>query len=267
MEAIHRLRDYLEPLAEAGICIAFSGGVDSALLLAAAVEVCGRGKVHAVTLHTPLHPPSDSKEAKELAEELGAIYSVVEIPEIPEAIRNNPSDRCYLCKKDLFSRLWDDAATKQLSHLLDGTNADDLKEYRPGLQALRELRVASPLAELGITKKQVREMAEAMGLSVSKKPSTPCLATRFPYGDPLTPDGMERANQMERFLRDKGFPVVRARVHRDVLRLEVPVTDLERLLSHREELVSLGRELGFYYVSLDLAGFSSGSMDIPLGRG
>ena len=245
-----------------GVCVAFSGGVDSAVVLSAALRAgC---KVHAVTLHSPLHSPADPDGAKALARELGATHAVLDIGEIPAPILDNPVDRCYLCKKELFSRLWDYTRQQGLAHLLDGTNADDRKVYRPGLRALGELGVKSPLAELGYSKEKVRALAREFGLTVAEKPAAPCLATRFPYGARLSQEQMAKADRIEHFLRERGHKVVRARIHGDTVRVEVPAHGFEELLKLREELVPLCHRLGFAYVTMDLEGFRSGSMDIGL---
>lgn len=245
-----------------GVCVAFSGGVDSAVVLSAALRAGCR--VHAVTLHSPLHSPADPDGAKALAQELGATHAVLTIDEIPAPILDNPVNRCYLCKKELFSSLWDYTRQQGLAHLVDGTNADDHKVYRPGLRALKELGVKSPLAELGYSKEQVRALAREFGLTVAEKPSAPCLATRFPYGTRLSEELMAKADRIETFLREKGHRVVRARIHSDTVRVEVPVDDFEKLLQVREELISLCHEQGFVYVTMDLEGFRSGSMDVGL---
>lgn len=251
-------------MGEGGFCVAFSGGVDSAVVLAAAVAACGPDKVHAVTFYSPLHSPSEPEEAKSQALALGAVHGVVALETIPEPILDNPPDRCYLCKKELFGKLWEYARERGIGCLLDGTNADDLTVYRPGLRALVELEVTSPLAALGLGKEQVRGLARELGLPVAEKPANPCLATRFPYGTRLTKLGLYRADEIESYLKQRGMEVVRARIHRDTVRLEVPPENFPELLALREELLTLCRELGFFYVTMDLAGFSSGSMDIPL---
>lgn len=255
------LRSY--PGAENGLCIAFSGGVDSAAVLCAA---CETGlPVWAVYFKTALHPAREHEEARTLAEKMGAAFALIEVDEFSEAgIENNPPDRCYRCKRLLFTRLSSFAGKKGITVLCDGTNGDDLHEYRPGLRALQELSVKSPLAELGLSKQQVRRLAREKGLLVSEKPSSPCLATRLEYGAPLCRDDLLRIGRAEELLKSWGFLAVRVRLHRGLARIELPLNELEALLARREELCGELESLGFRYVTLDLQGLRSGSMDIGL---
>ena len=255
---------FLSGRAPVGFCVAFSGGVDSALLLAACAGTGGR--VLAVTLHSPLHAPGEPGEAAALAHSLGVEHRLLTLPEIPPAILNNPPDRCYLCKKELFGRILTLAQAEGPGVVVDGTNADDLGVYRPGRKALAELGVLSPLAALGFSKAQVREMAGELGLTVAGKPSAPCLATRFPYGAPLTPEGMAKAERMESAVKALGIPVARARIHGETVRIEIPPDDFGKLVAARGELAALCRSLGFFYLAMDLEGFRSGSMDVGIGE-
>ena len=188
---------------------------------------------------------------------------------MPE-ILSNPPDRCYYCKKFLFEKLAELANQLGRGIVMDGTNADDLNEFRPGLRALRELSVCSPLAESGITKAQVRQMAAEMGLETASRPSAPCLATRLPYGTKISKGLLQKIEAGEAFLKDLGFPVLRLRVHPaadgGVARIEVPADRLEDLLMCRETIIPYLKELGFAQVTLDLEGFRSGSYDEILKR-
>ncbi len=271
----NRMKEYLEKQAELmeimdqytnnDIIIAFSGGVDSSLLLKIACEKAKakQTKVYAVTIHTKLHPMNDLDNARRVALESGAIHEVLHVDELSEAgIGNNPEDRCYLCKKCLFQKLLDMAKEKNITHVLEGTNEDDLHMYRPGLKALKELGVLSPLAQVQITKAEVRKMAENYGLSVANRPSAPCLATRFPYGTELSYDVMRQIEKAEDYIRSFGFYNVRVRVHGDIARIEVDDRDLEKLLQQRASIISFMKEIGFCYITIDLEGFRSGSMDI-----
>jgi uncharacterized protein len=244
--------------------VAFSGGVDSAVLLAAACKAAGVGKVHAVTMQTPFHSPREPEAAAALAGEMGAIHRVITLEELDPALLQNPVDRCYRCKGWVFTTIQAYAAEHGLAAVLDGTNADDLGEYRPGLRALKELGIVSPLARLGISKAAVREMAAAQGISVAKKPSAPCLATRFPYDTPLQVEKLRVVDGLESYLKSLGPQTLRVRVYGDTLRLEVLPEDFSILLEKRVEIAAKAREAGFLYTTLDLEGFRSGSMDLPL---
>lgn len=263
------LRSYLRPLVRQGICLAFSAGVDSSLLLYLTCQEAAQvGKtVQAVIFATQLHPAADVVLAQQLCDQIGATLHVVKVDEfsIP-AVKHNAPDRCYHCKKKLFTQLKETAHRLNCGVCMDGTNADDLKEYRPGLRALKELGIASPLAELGITKVQVRQMAGELGIAVAQRPSSPCLATRLPYGAEVTPQLLRRIEQGENLMKEMGFPVVRVRVHGDIVRLEVPLEHLSALLEQRPKVVDGLHELGFSYITVDLEGFRSGSMDIGRSR-
>jgi uncharacterized protein len=246
------------------IIIAFSGGVDSTLLLKAAQESADKKnhKVHAVTIHTTLHPMNEIQITEQLAKEIGAIHSVIQVDELQNAgIMNNPVDRCYQCKKYLFTKLRTMAQNLGIEVIMDGTNEDDLHVYRPGIKALHELQVLSPLAEAGMTKDDVRKMAEEYGLSTAKRPSAPCLATRFPYGTNLSYHKMKMVEKGEDFLKTLGLYNVRLRVHDDIARIEVDSQDIKKLFENRDDIISYLKNLGYAYVAVDLEGFRSGSMD------
>ncbi len=260
MASLQELRDYIDANTKKGVCLAFSGGVDSAVLLKL---VCDTGNpVHAVTFATQLHPQTEISAAKVLAAQLGAVHTVIEVDEFSDpSILQNPPDRCYRCKRLLFRRLKAYAKEHDLQVLMDGTNADDLKEYRPGLKALKELRVMSPLADLSVDKQTIRSFAKQLGLSVASKPSAPCLATRLPYGDTIHRGQLERIAKGEAYLKGMGFPIVRLRLHGDIARLEVPLAQMPELLKKSPVLIDYLHTLGFCYITMDLEGFRSGSMD------
>jgi uncharacterized protein len=264
-QKLARLRAYIADMAPRGLCVAFSGGVDSAVILALARET--GGAVHAVTMHTPFHSLKEPESARKLAEDLGATHAVITLDTLSPELMLNPTDRCYLCKKWIFTALGEYAAAHGLQYVVDGTNADDLNEYRPGLQALKELDVKSPLAQCGVTKEQVREIAAVLGISVAKKPSSPCLATRFPYGTRLARETLQKADEIENFIKALGPQTVRARIHGDTVRVEVPPEDFDVLIRHRKSLAEKVHSCGFIYVTLDLEGFRSGSMDAGIKKG
>lgn len=250
------------------VAVAYSGGVDSAVVLRAALMASS--KVHGVIFHTMLHPMEETSEAVKLAKEMGAAVQVIEVDEFTNpAITDNPPDRCYHCKHMLFTKLKAYAREHELEVVMDGTNGDDLNQYRPGLRALKELEVVSPLAQMGLDKQQVRLMAKELGLpvSVSDKPSAPCLATRLPYNTPFDREVLDRIARGEEYLKACGFQTVRLRLHGDIARLEIPKVDFGLFLEQAEGIASQLKKLGFTYITLDLEGFRSGSMDYYILRG
>lgn len=262
---LNELKEYLKPLIMDGLCIAFSGGVDSSLLLKVACDLAQEQtkSVLAVTFDTTLHPKGDITIAQKVAKELGAQHHIINVDERKQVdIKFNPVDRCYRCKKYLFENLIEFSNKNNLKYIIDGTNFDDLSAYRPGIQALKELNIRSPLAELQITKKEVRKLSELLSLSVATRPSAPCLATRLPYNTEISWDLLRNIEKGEDFLIEKGFQTCRLRVHKDILRIELPTSDFIRFLSEKENILNFLKELGFIYITLDLEGFRSGSMDI-----
>ncbi len=262
---------YLEQMmgqyAQKDIVVAFSGGVDSCLLLklsCKAAEETGR-KVYGITVQTKLHPTGELKEAENMCREIGAKHMVIHIDELKEAgILDNPVERCYLCKRYLFSKVLEQAAILQTDVVIEGTNEDDLHVYRPGIRALRELGIVSPLAQAGMTKAEVRKMAAEWKLRAAGKPSVPCLATRFPYGTALTYEKMRLVEKGEAYLKNFGFNNVRIRVHGEIARLEVDEGEFAKVMQYKNEIISYLKELGYIYITLDLEGFRSGSMDTGL---
>ena len=265
--AFHKLSDYLEQHIREGIGIAFSGGVDSSLLLKLACDIAkdNGSKVLAITFETKLHPHGDLEEAKAMAQGFGAEHKIIEVDEFSDPeIMFNPEDRCYRCKKLLFQTLIREAKEVGYQYLIDGTNFDDRNAYRPGMKALKELGIHSPLLELEITKAQIRSLAAELAIPSSDKPSAPCLATRLPYGTRLDFDILERIDQGEQFIKAYGFYNVRLRLHGDILRIEIEKGDFDRFMEYQESIITKLKELGFLYITLDLEGFRSGSMDIKI---
>lgn len=264
------LRRQMEKLTCEDTVVAFSGGADSALLLKLACDSAkenGR-KVYAVTVHSKLHPAKDLETAKKTAEELEAEHIVIETDELKDAgILDNPPDRCYRCKKYMFAKVLETAEKLGVSCVLEGTNADDTKEYRPGLRALEELGIISPLKIADLTKEEVRRLAAHYEIRVSDRPSSPCLATRFPYHTRLSYEELEKADIIEQFIRSMGYGNVRARIHGQMVRIEVDASDIGKLVTERAPLISMIRRLGYDYVSVDLEGFRSGSQDAVLSHG
>ena len=260
-----KLQKQMLVYAQGDMLVAFSGGVDSSLILKLAVQAAAKTghKVYGIMVHTMLHPMGEVEDARTTAEQIGAEFRVLEIDELKGAdILDNPVDRCYRCKKYLFRNLIEEGEKLGVSAMMEGTNEDDLHVYRPGLRAIRELGIHSPLAEAGMTKAEVRKLAGELGISVSNKPSMPCLATRFPYGTRISYEAMRKVDEGEVFVRSLGFYNVRLRIHNDVARIEVDVNEMPRLLEHCEQIVAKLKNLGYDYITVDLEGFRSGGMDL-----
>lgn len=244
------------------VVVAFSGGVDSTFLLKVAHDVLGE-QCLAVIGASETMPQEEYQSALKQVNECGANYQVIETEELlKEEFVKNPQNRCFHCKNELFSKLLTVAREKGFIWVADGSNADDLKDYRPGMQAARALGVRSPLQEAGLTKEEIRQLSNTMGLSTWDKPSSPCLSSRFPYGEEITIEKLQRVEKAESYLRKLGFKNLRVRHHQDIARLEIPKEDFAKLLEKNQELlVQELKALGFKYVTLDLAGFRSGSLN------
>ena len=266
-DKLNELRRMLEDLSAGGVCTAFSGGVDSSLLLTVLSEIYARKPfpLLAVVFATAFHTAEETASAMKQAEELGVPAELVERDVLSDLVlRGNPKDRCYHCKRGLFSEMKQIAEAHGIKNLVDGTNADDTKVYRPGRKALEELGVLSPLALCGFMKDEIRAAARELLIPVADKPSTPCLATRFPYGTVMTDEALRRVEHGEAVLREFGLKVVRLRVHGDVARIETDPAGFELAAARRFEIAFALRKEGFPYVTLDMEGFRSGSMDEPL---
>lgn len=259
-----KLTNLIDKYTKKDIVIAFSGGVDSSLLLKIACDCAKINKtnVYAVTVQTMLNSVKEIDFTSKNAQEIGAIHKIIEIDELNEAgISENPKDRCYICKKYMFSKIKEYAKSVGADKIIDGTNSDDLGTYRPGIKALKELGIISPLAGVEMSKKDVRKLALEYGISASDKPSTPCLATRFEYGTKLDYDKIRKVEKAEEYLSSLGFYNVRLRVHRDIARIEVDSENLVKIINKKDDVIEFIKALGFKYVTVDLEGFVSGSMD------
>lgn len=256
----NRLRTILADMD--GCVIGFSGGVDSTLLFAVATDVLGN-RALAVTATSQTYPERELNEARELAERIGGRHLVIvsEELDIPE-FRDNPRNRCYFCKKELFGKLRAIADQEGLGHVLDGTNIDDAGDHRPGRTAAEELRVRSPLEEAGFTKQDIRDLSRAMGLPTWDKPAFACLSSRFPYGTAITPERVGQVGLAEESLRGLGFRTLRVRYHGSVARIELGEQEFERATGAlRDDVVRLVKAAGFTYVALDLQGYRTGAMN------
>ncbi|MBS5063921.1 MAG: ATP-dependent sacrificial sulfur transferase LarE [Hungatella hathewayi] len=265
MDKRKALEQTIAELVKEDICLAFSGGVDSSLLLKVAADAAAKTgrNVYAVTFDSRLHPSCDLEIATKVAEELGGIHKVISVDELEqEEIRNNPVNRCYLCKRHLFQSLKNFAGTRGIRTIIDGTNEDDMHVYRPGIKALKELGIISPLAELHITKAEVKSLAAEYGISVASRPSTPCMATRLPYNTEINYETLERIAQGEAYLRETFSGNIRLRLHGDIVRIEMDAPAMPEVLEKRQQVITYLKNLGFLYITLDLEGFRSGSMDI-----
>ena len=249
--------------------VAFSGGVDSGLLLKVAVQTLGRDKVLAVTGRSPSVPNADLSTVAALAAEIGAAHEFLDTAEFDDPnYLANPPNRCYFCKAELYAKLASLAAERGFNAVISGANADDASDFRPGLQAAQEHRVAAPLAEAGLTKADLRRLAAELGLSIHDKPASPCLSSRVPYGEKITPENLRRIDAAETVLRELGFRECRVRHHGNLARIEVPVAEIGRLADAdlRARVDARLRKIGYQYVTLDLRGFRSGSLNEVLLR-
>jgi len=249
------------------VIIAFSGGVDSTFLVKTA-SISGLSKVMAVTGVSASLSREEGSVAKKLAETIDVEYRTIKTEELGNTdYTENSPDRCYHCKKDLFVRLKAIAAKENFPFVLDGTNADDASDWRPGSRASREEGVESPLLDIGFTKQEIRDVSKSLGLPTWNKPATPCLSSRFPYGHKITVEALGRVEKAEAFIRQYGVKELRVRNHSEVARIEVLPEDIPKLMDGpvRDEINNFLKSIGFKYVTIDLQGFRSGSANEHLG--
>ncbi len=246
------------------VAVAFSGGVDSTFLLDTARRVLG-DRVIAVTARSCSFPERELEEAKAFCASRQIRHIVCRSEELDiEGFRQNPPNRCYLCKRELFEKIREIAEKNGMNAVAEGSNTDDTGDYRPGLIAVAELGVESPLRDVGLTKAEIRQLSKELGLPTWNKPSFACLASRFPYGETISEEKLSMVDRAEQLLLDLGFHQVRVRVHGALARIEIEPDAFERLLRARETVCRRFRELGFTYVALDLQGYRTGSMNETL---
>lgn len=258
---LEKLKENLKKLGS--VAIAYSGGVDSTFLLKVAHEVLG-DKVIAVTARSSTYPEREFNEAKAYIESIGAKHIVIVSEELEiEGFSKNPVNRCYYCKKELFSKIKNIASEHGISYVLDGSNLDDTGDYRPGMKAAKELEVISPLKEAKLTKQDIRDLSKAMGVPTWNKPAFACLSSRFPYGNEITAPKLKMVEQAEQLLLDLGFRQIRVRHHGEIARIEVSSEERCKFfdLAVMDKIGQEFKNIGFKYTTLDLLGYRTGSMN------
>ena len=256
-----KLKDSIQGLGS--VAIAYSGGVDSTFLLKVAADLLGN-KVIAITAKSTTYPEREFKEAVKYIGDIGAKHIVIISEELEiEGFAKNPIDRCYFCKKELFSKVRKVADENNINAVLDGSNADDVSDYRPGMKAANELKVISPLKDAGLTKDNIRELSKRLGLPTWNKPAFACLSSRFPYGNEITVEKLSMVERAEQFLLDLGFRQIRVRHHGDIARVEVNAQERNKFFSTEmmDKVANELKNIGFKYVTLDLLGYRTGSMN------
>jgi uncharacterized protein len=264
-QKIRKLKHILNKMGSA--LIAFSGGVDSSFLLRAASEVLPKNKILAVTANSATYPKEELISAKRTAKNLAIRHIVINTNELKDKkFVSNPVNRCYFCKKELFTKLSGIAKKQKLNFVLDAGNASDKMDFRPGDTAKKELKIHSPLQEAGLTKEDIRKLSKKLGLITWDKPSLACLASRIPYGTKISLGVLSRINQAEQILRKAGFKQVRLRHYNGLCRIEVLKDEIPHLISKRNRIVDKLKKLGYNYITVDLEGYRTGSLNEGIKR-
>ncbi len=260
---LEKLKNILKGMESA--VVAYSGGVDSSFLLKVAVSVLGKENVLAVTADSETYPASQKKEAESFAKKLKVPHRIIHTKELDiKNFKDNPVNRCYFCKKELFQTLRAVADKKKLKNVIDGSNLDDKDDWRPGSIALKELGIRSPLDEAGLRKNDIRLLSREFKLPTWDKPSFACLASRFPYNQKITKKKLKRVEAAEEFLKGLGFRQVRVRSHEKLARIEIETKELKKAIQVKDKIIKRFKSLGFTYITLDLAGYRTGSMNETL---
>jgi uncharacterized protein len=243
------------------VAIAFSGGLDSSFLAKIAYDTL-KNDALAITINSPVFPKWEQEHAKRIASEIGIKQIIVDFNQVNiKDFSENSKERCYLCKKELFSKILSIAKKNNIQLILDGSTADDSMDYRPGIRALRELKIVSPLKDLKFSKNEIRTLSKKMGLITWNKPSFACLASRFPYGIKITKDRLETIEKAEDFIRNLDVKQFRVRYHNEIARIEVLKDDFNIILKNSEKIINYFKKLGFKYVTLDIEGYRAGSLN------
>ncbi len=259
LEKLEDLKQILKKMEN--VAIAFSGGVDSTFLVKVAKEVL-RDKVLAITATSSIHPEFEKKDAKIFAEQNNIRHIFLKSEELKnENFRANPPNRCYLCKKELFSAIKNITNKENIKYILDATNSDDLSEYRPGIKALEELGIISPLKDVKLTKEEIRALSKEMNLKSWNKPAFACLVSRIPYGIEITEKRLKMIERAEEYIMNLGISQIRVRYHDNIARIEINKNDIPLLLKHSDEINAKLKKLGFTYITLDLEGYRTGSLN------